>query len=74
MAADKHDAAMKDASQAVNDIMAQYQKMGLNALTLLGGDLVERLSDLGSEVLEFLTEAGEKRMSSCSTSCCIAGI
>ncbi|WP_417673497.1 phasin family protein [Pseudodonghicola sp.] len=56
MAADKHDAAMKDASQAVNDIMAQYQKMGLNALTLMGGDLVERLSDMGSEVLDFVTK------------------
>ncbi|GHG87150.1 phasin family protein [Pseudodonghicola xiamenensis] len=53
---DKHDAAMKDATEAVNDIMVQYQKMGLNALTLMGGDLAERMSDMGAEMLDFFTK------------------
>lgn len=55
MSSEKHDAAMKEATQAVSDIMAQYQKMGLNALTLMGGDLMERLTDMGAEMLDFYT-------------------
>ncbi|MGD9863549.1 MAG: phasin family protein [Pseudodonghicola sp.] len=55
MTSEKHDAAMKEASQAVTDLMGQYQKMGLNALTLMGGDWMERLSDMGAEMLDFYT-------------------
>ncbi|MDK3020334.1 phasin family protein [Pseudodonghicola flavimaris] len=52
----KHEAVMNDAAQAMNDVMSQYQKMGLNALTLMGGDWVEKLSDMGAEMLEFYTQ------------------
>lgn len=54
MAADDiHEKAMKEATQAVTDLMGQYQKMGMNAMTMMGGDWFERLSDMGAEMLDF---------------------
>ncbi len=56
MATKKKDDAVKDAGQAVADLMAQYQKMGLNAMALMGGDWMERMSDMGAEMLQFYTQ------------------
>ncbi len=56
MATKKKDDAVKDAGQAVADLMAAYQKMGLNAMALMGGDWMERMSDMGAEMLQFYTQ------------------
>jgi len=56
MATKKKDDAVKDAAQAMADLMAQYQKMGMNAMALMGGDWMERMSDMGAEMLQFYTQ------------------
>lgn len=52
----KADDAIGDAAQVMADLMAQYQKMGVNAMSLMGGDWMERMSDMGAEMLKFYTQ------------------
>lgn len=52
----KADDAIGDAAQVMADLMAQYQKMGVNAMSLMGGDWMERMSDMGAEMLQFYTQ------------------
>ncbi len=56
MATGKKDETVKDASKAMTDLMAQYQKMGTNAMSFMGGDWMERMSDMGAEMLQFYTQ------------------
>ncbi|TDK52160.1 phasin family protein [Antarcticimicrobium luteum] len=44
------------AAQAMADLTAMYQKMGMNAMAFMGGDWMERMSDMGAEMLEFYTQ------------------
>lgn len=48
--------AIGDAAQVMADLMAQYQTMGVNAMSLMGGDWMERMSDMGAEMLQFYTQ------------------
>ncbi len=50
----------EDATKAVTDAMAQLQKMGFGSMNWMGTDWVERMSDLGSEVLQFFADRVEK--------------
>lgn len=44
------------AAQAMADLTSMYQKMGMNAMAFMGGDWMERMSDMGAEMLEFYTQ------------------
>ena len=48
--------AISDAAQVMADLMTQYQKMGMNAAAFMGGDWMERMSDMGAEMLQFYTQ------------------
>lgn len=50
----------KEAAQSVADTMETLQKMGLSSMTWMGTDWMERMSDLGSEMLQFLAERVQK--------------
>lgn len=50
----------EDAAKAMTDAMANLQKMGLHSMTWMGGDWVERMSDLGNEFLQFMAERVQK--------------
>ncbi|GAA6201690.1 phasin family protein [Aquicoccus sp. SU-CL01552] len=47
---------LASATQAMADLTAMYQKMGMNAMAFMGGDWMERMSDMGTEMLEFYTQ------------------
>lgn len=44
----------------VTDTMAQLQKVGLDTMTWMGTDWMERMTDLGNEFLQFLAERIQK--------------
>lgn len=45
-----------EATKAMTETIAKMQKMGLNSMTWMGTDWVERMADLGSEMLDFMAE------------------
>lgn len=47
---------ISDAAQVMADMMTQYQTMGLNTMAAMGGDWMERMSDMGAEMLQFYTQ------------------
>lgn len=51
----KGEDSISDAAQVMADLMGQYQKMGVNAMSMMGGDWMERMSDMGAEMLQFYT-------------------
>ena len=46
----------EDAAKSVQDAMTQLQKMGFDSMSWMGTDWMERMSDLGSEVLQFIAD------------------
>lgn len=46
----------EEATEAVRQAMAKLQEAGLTSMSWMGTDWMERMSDLGSEVLQFLAE------------------
>jgi hypothetical protein len=50
----------EDAVASVTETVAQLQKMGLNSMSWMGTDWVERMSDIGSEALKFLSDRIEQ--------------
>lgn len=45
-----------ETANSVADALAQMQKFGLQSMSWMGADWVEKMSDLGSEALSFLSE------------------
>lgn len=46
----------EDAAKSVQDAMSQLQKMGFDSMSWMGTDWMERMSDMGSEVLQFMAD------------------
>lgn len=46
----------RSAQDAVAETVAEMQRMGLDSMTWMGSDWMERMSDLGSEVLSFVAD------------------
>lgn len=45
-----------DAAQAMQDAMAQMQKMSMGSMSWAGTDWMTRMNSLGSEVMQFMAE------------------
>lgn len=46
----------QDAAKAMQDAMAQFQKMGMQSMTWMGGDWMQKMNEMGTEVMHFMAE------------------
>lgn len=54
--AKKTDDKKDDVTKAMSDAMAQMQKMSMSSMDWMGGDWMQRMNALGSEMMHFMAE------------------
>jgi len=58
--AQKPQTAQKDATAAMSEAMAQFQKMGFDTMSAMSGGWMQKMNELNTEILHFIAERMQK--------------